>query len=149
MSARCAPVPRDTRGSLRTRPNPYDGGMSFLRRRSAATPTGPDFDVLAMDPGGAAFGVWQAKNHTGSQLANEPGAFAWVWASLYDATVTAHRHFGDPLSQAQAGQLWDEWRRLGRLLGVREFCLAIPSSTADACCGREPGTAIPTVAPST
>jgi predicted enzyme related to lactoylglutathione lyase len=32
---------------------------------------------LAMDPGGAAFGVWQAKNHTGSQLANEPGAFAW------------------------------------------------------------------------
>lgn len=31
--------------------NPYDGGMSFLRRRSAATPTGPDFDVLAMDPG--------------------------------------------------------------------------------------------------
>ncbi|MBC3984187.1 hypothetical protein H8N00_07850 [Streptomyces sp. AC563] len=25
--------------------------MSFLRRRSAATPTGPDFDVLAMDPG--------------------------------------------------------------------------------------------------
>ncbi|MGK5628869.1 hypothetical protein [Streptomyces sp. URMC 123] len=24
--------------------------MSFLRRRSAATPTGPDFDVLAMDP---------------------------------------------------------------------------------------------------
>lgn len=30
---------------------PYDGGMSFLRRRSAATPTGPDFDVLAMDPG--------------------------------------------------------------------------------------------------
>ncbi|MEV0038505.1 hypothetical protein ACFRR7_35765 [Streptomyces sp. NPDC056909] len=25
--------------------------MSFLRRRSAATPAGPDFDVLAMDPG--------------------------------------------------------------------------------------------------
>jgi hypothetical protein len=24
--------------------------MSFLRRRSPATPTGPDFDVLAMDP---------------------------------------------------------------------------------------------------
>ncbi|HEX5565938.1 MAG TPA: hypothetical protein VFY14_03180 [Streptomyces sp.] len=25
--------------------------MSFLRRRSPATPAGPDFDVLAMDPG--------------------------------------------------------------------------------------------------
>lgn len=29
---------------------PYDGVMSFLRRRSG-TPAGPDFDVLAMDPG--------------------------------------------------------------------------------------------------
>lgn len=29
----------------------YDGRMSFLRRRSAATPAGPDFDVLALDPG--------------------------------------------------------------------------------------------------
>lgn len=28
----------------------YHGGMSFLRRRNA-TPAGPDFDVLAMDPG--------------------------------------------------------------------------------------------------
>ncbi len=29
----------------------YHVSMSFLRRRSAATPAGPDFDVLAMDPG--------------------------------------------------------------------------------------------------
>ncbi|EGJ72850.1 hypothetical protein STTU_0061 [Streptomyces sp. Tu6071] len=27
------------------------GRMSFLRRRTPATPAGPDFDVLAMDPG--------------------------------------------------------------------------------------------------
>ncbi|CAL9359332.1 hypothetical protein SUDANB108_00626 [Streptomyces sp. enrichment culture] len=33
-----------------TGPGTYHGGMSFLRRRSA-TPAGPDFDVLAMDPG--------------------------------------------------------------------------------------------------
>lgn len=32
-------------------PGTYDVGMSFLRRRNAAVPTGPDFDVLAMDPG--------------------------------------------------------------------------------------------------
>jgi uncharacterized protein (DUF2236 family) len=43
-----------------------------------------------------------------------------VWASLYDATVTAHRHFGDPLDRSEEEQLWNEWRRLGRLLGVRE-----------------------------
>lgn len=32
-------------------PATYHGGMSFLRRHRAATPAGPDFDVLAMDPG--------------------------------------------------------------------------------------------------
>jgi predicted enzyme related to lactoylglutathione lyase len=32
---------------------------------------------LAADPAGATFGVWEARNHTGSQLANEPGAFTW------------------------------------------------------------------------
>jgi predicted enzyme related to lactoylglutathione lyase len=32
---------------------------------------------LAADPTGATFGVWQSRNHTGSQLANEPGAFTW------------------------------------------------------------------------
>jgi hypothetical protein len=42
------------------------------------------FDVLdvgrmaiAVDPGGAVFGVWQARTHTGTQVANEPGALAW------------------------------------------------------------------------
>lgn len=34
-----------------TAPDTYHGRMSFLRRRSSATPAGPDFDVLAMDPG--------------------------------------------------------------------------------------------------
>jgi predicted enzyme related to lactoylglutathione lyase len=32
---------------------------------------------LAADPAGAVFGVWQSRNHTGSELANEPGAFTW------------------------------------------------------------------------
>jgi uncharacterized protein (DUF2236 family) len=50
----------------------------------------------------------------------EPGAFAWVWASLYDATVTAHRHFGNPLTLAEQERMWEEWRRLGRLVGVRD-----------------------------
>jgi predicted enzyme related to lactoylglutathione lyase len=42
------------------------------------------FDVMdvgrmfvAVDPGGAAFGVWQARAHTGIQRANEPGAVIW------------------------------------------------------------------------
>jgi len=32
---------------------------------------------IAVDPGGARFGVWQARAHTGVQLANEPGTLIW------------------------------------------------------------------------
>jgi len=32
---------------------------------------------IATDPGGAVFGVWQARAHTGVGLANEPGALTW------------------------------------------------------------------------
>ncbi|GGT36792.1 hypothetical protein GCM10010271_45990 [Streptomyces kurssanovii] len=45
---RSTPPRPGSAGSVRTR---TIAGMSFLRRRSAATPAGPDFDVLAMDPG--------------------------------------------------------------------------------------------------
>ncbi|MFJ4837265.1 VOC family protein [Streptomyces sp. NPDC088746] len=34
--------------------------------------------VLATDPGGAAFGVWQAGTHEGFQARVVPGAFAWA-----------------------------------------------------------------------
>jgi uncharacterized protein len=33
--------------------------------------------AIAADPGGAVFGVWQARAHTGVQLANEPGSLTW------------------------------------------------------------------------
>lgn len=33
--------------------------------------------VIAADPAGAVFGVWQARAHTGGQLANEPSALVW------------------------------------------------------------------------
>jgi uncharacterized protein len=32
---------------------------------------------IAVDPGGAAFGLWQAGLHTGVQRANEPGSLTW------------------------------------------------------------------------
>jgi len=44
----------------------------------------PPFDVMdvgrmavATDPGGAVFGIWQARAHTGMRLANEPGSVCW------------------------------------------------------------------------
>ncbi len=33
--------------------------------------------ALATDPTGAVFGIWQAGNHTGASLVNEPGALSW------------------------------------------------------------------------
>jgi predicted enzyme related to lactoylglutathione lyase len=33
--------------------------------------------LIAVDPGGAMFGVWQARSHTGMQVANEPGSVTW------------------------------------------------------------------------
>jgi hypothetical protein len=33
--------------------------------------------VVAADVTGAVFGLWQARSHTGTQLANVPGAFTW------------------------------------------------------------------------
>ncbi len=32
---------------------------------------------IAVDPGGAVFGIWQARLHTGARLANEPGSMVW------------------------------------------------------------------------
>lgn len=50
----------------------------------------------------------------------DPEAYAWVHATLADAIVAGHRRFGRPLVDAEAEEFWGEWRRLGRLLGVRE-----------------------------
>ncbi|MCS7481184.1 VOC family protein [Umezawaea endophytica] len=33
--------------------------------------------AIALDPAGAVFGLWQSGEHTGAQIANEPGAVAW------------------------------------------------------------------------
>lgn len=50
----------------------------------------------------------------------EPGAYAWVHATLADAIVTGHRHFGLQLDRGEIETFYTEWRRLGRLVGVRE-----------------------------
>ncbi|HEX6389667.1 MAG TPA: oxygenase MpaB family protein [Solirubrobacteraceae bacterium] len=50
----------------------------------------------------------------------EPEAFAWVHATLAYAVVAAHRRFGRPMSDGEIEQYWREWRRLGRLLGIRD-----------------------------
>jgi uncharacterized protein (DUF2236 family) len=50
----------------------------------------------------------------------EPGAYAWVHATLAAAIVDAHERFGRPFSAHERQELWTQWRALGRLLGIRE-----------------------------
>jgi uncharacterized protein len=57
---------------------------------------------IAVDPGGAFFGVWQAKAHSGVQRANEPGTLIWSenLSSAYEANKAFYGsvfgyHFGD------------------------------------------------------
>jgi uncharacterized protein (DUF2236 family) len=50
----------------------------------------------------------------------EPDAYAWVHATLIDAYITGHAYFGTPLTAGETCRFYDEYRRLGRLIGVRE-----------------------------
>ena len=50
----------------------------------------------------------------------ETEAYAWVHATLIEATVRAYREFVAPMSDAQAEAFYADWMPLGRLLGVRE-----------------------------
>lgn len=49
----------------------------------------------------------------------EPQAYAWVHATLADAIVRGHEHFGSRLRGDELETFWEEWRRNGRLVGVR------------------------------
>jgi uncharacterized protein (DUF2236 family) len=50
----------------------------------------------------------------------EPGAYAWVHATLLDAYVSGHAYCGRPMSRAQKERFYREYVGLGRFVGVRE-----------------------------
>ncbi|MFI0259644.1 oxygenase MpaB family protein [Streptomyces sp. NPDC017056] len=49
-----------------------------------------------------------------------PEAYWWVHATLYRALVLSQQWFGRPLSPAAQQRLYQEWRQLGLILGLRE-----------------------------
>ena len=49
----------------------------------------------------------------------EPGAYAWVHATLLMAYAAGHARFGTPLRDDELRRFYDEYRKLGRLIGVR------------------------------
>ena len=50
----------------------------------------------------------------------EPEAYAWVHATLADSIVRSHMRFVGPVDHAELETFWAEWKRVGRLLGVRD-----------------------------
>ena len=49
----------------------------------------------------------------------EPEAYAWVHATLADGVVRGHRLLARPMSRDEIEVYWGEWRRVGRLVGIR------------------------------
>jgi uncharacterized protein (DUF2236 family) len=49
----------------------------------------------------------------------EPEAYAWVHATLADGVVRGHRLLGTPMADHELAGYWRDWRRVGRLVGVR------------------------------
>jgi uncharacterized protein (DUF2236 family) len=50
----------------------------------------------------------------------EPEAYAWVHATLLETYVAGHAHFGRPMSPGETESFYQEYRGLGRLIGVRD-----------------------------
>jgi uncharacterized protein (DUF2236 family) len=50
----------------------------------------------------------------------EPAAYAWVHATLAHSIVRGHRLLGSPMRGDEVERFYAEWRRSGRLIGVRE-----------------------------
>jgi predicted enzyme related to lactoylglutathione lyase len=62
--------------------------------------------TVAQDPTGAIFGVWQAGNHHGAQLANEPGTVTWNQCETNDPARAAEFYqsvFGYEIDEMDMG----------------------------------------------
>jgi uncharacterized protein (DUF2236 family) len=49
----------------------------------------------------------------------EPRPYAWVHASLAEAIIRGHHLYCGPLTREAIEEFWFEWRRMGRLIGLR------------------------------
>jgi hypothetical protein len=77
--------------------------------------------AVYMDPGGAVFSIWQAGDHTGAQLVNEPGALCWTELQTRDVDGAKRFYssvFGwDSETQAGGPMTYTEWKQDGRSIG--------------------------------
>ncbi|MBJ7331574.1 MAG: DUF2236 domain-containing protein [Solirubrobacteraceae bacterium] len=50
----------------------------------------------------------------------EPDAFAWVHGTLAASVIDGHAALGRQITPAEREQFWQEWKALGRFIGVRD-----------------------------
>jgi predicted enzyme related to lactoylglutathione lyase len=89
-----------TRDAAATATRIREAGGTVLMEPMEVGPMGTM--VIALDPGGNPFGLWQAGMHTGVRIYNEPGSLTWNEAAVEDAD--AARSF----YSAVFGYRWDE-----------------------------------------
>jgi predicted enzyme related to lactoylglutathione lyase len=82
--------------------------------------------AFVIDPTGAAIGIWQPLQHTGAQLANEPGAFTWNELATRD--IEAAKKFykavfdWDAVTSPFGETTYTEWKIGDRSIGgMREM----------------------------
>ncbi|WP_404390815.1 VOC family protein [Humibacillus xanthopallidus] len=90
--------------------------------------------AVGADPAGAAYGLWQARQHTGADLVDEPGSLCWAetMSRNYDASRTFYADvFGFQLQEIGEGDfrycvasLDDDGRPIG---GIGEIPAAAPA----------------------
>jgi uncharacterized protein len=69
--------------------------------------------LIATDPGGAIFGAWQARAHTGVQLANEPGSL--IWSENMSRSYEANKAFYAAVFGYQFGDIGAEGMKYSTL----------------------------------
>lgn len=52
-----------------------------------------------------------------------PEAYLWVHATLFESSLVFLEHFARPLDAHEKAKMFDEWRRIGLLLGIRQETL--------------------------
>jgi uncharacterized protein (DUF2236 family) len=59
-------------------------------------------------------------DHHGARYhALNPDAYAWVHATLFEGALDAHARFATPLPPAEQRVMYDEWRELAEILGIK------------------------------
>jgi predicted enzyme related to lactoylglutathione lyase len=76
--------------------------------------------TIALDPQGIAFGLWEAREHTGVQIHNEPGALAWNEVLVDDSAAARQFYaavFGFSYDDVDAGMDYVTFKTTGNPLG--------------------------------